>query len=304
MSQDFGKTSSRMPIEVLYVVGSGHTGSTLMNIVLGQHPEITSHGELVYLARDGWVSNKRCSCGTPANDCPFWSEVRRRWLERVGADGVEVYVGLQDDFERHRSWPRLLLQRYKPSKRFRAYSEHTRALFKTLQEVSGRPIVVDSSKEPPRAFALTMIPGLDLRLMHLMRDGRGVARSHDKKGNSIWRTALFWIVANLASEQLLRRLGPGKSVRVRYEDLVADPGEELNRIGAVVGVDLTRVAAALSNGDDFKVGHTIAGNRLRHSKSVRLRPDEGSWRDNLSIKKQRLFWALTGWLARRYGYKR
>lgn len=296
--------STETSVKVLYVVGYGHSGSTLLDVVLGNHPEIASHGELVNLSRDGWISNEYCSCGERANDCPFWRDVRRAWLERASVDGVESYAELQNAFERYGSWPRLLLERRRPSPRFRAYAEHTRALFETLREVSGKPILLDSSKVPLRAFALAMTPGVDLRLVHLVRDGRGVAVSLDRKNCPVWRTALLWTRANLASEWVLRRLDPGKSVRIRYENLIADPKDALDKIGKVARVDLTEVADALSAGDVMEIGHNIAGNRLRHSKSVCLQPGAGDWRGALSAGKQRLFWALAGWLVRRYGYEK
>src|SRR3712207_8630396 len=43
--------------------------------------------------------------------------------------------------------------------------------------VSGKPVIVDSSKSPARALALGMVPGIDLYVVHLVRDGRGVATS-------------------------------------------------------------------------------------------------------------------------------
>jgi len=292
------------PVKVLYVVGSGHSGSTLLDIALGHHPEIASHGELANLPRGGWIANHYCSCGRRANDCPFWREVRRRWLKRAGVDGAESYAELQNTFERYRRWPRLLLERLRPSSQFRAYAEHTRALLETMREVSGKPIIVDSSKEPARAFALAMVPGVDLRLVHLVRDGRGVAMSLNRKNHPVWRTAVIWTMTNLASEWTLRRLGPGKSVRIRYESFVTNPKAALSEIGKMIRVDLTKVAHTLTVGNGVEVGHIIAGNRLRKSKSVRLRPDAGDWRSTFSTGKQRLFWALAGWLVRRYGYKR
>lgn len=305
------------PIRVLCVIGAGHSGSTLLDILLSSHPEIEGVGELSNLPRGGWVVNELCSCGERAKDCPFWSDVRRAWVERIGVDDVEGYYALQRSFARVRSWPRVLQEWRRPSPRFQVYAERTRALFEAIREVSGKPIIVDSSKGSVRAFALARISGIDLRLVHLIRDGRGVATSfkkdwrkdleagvtRDVKSRPVWRTAPRWILANLQAEWVCSVLGPDRSVRVRYEDLVTDPGEVLARIGRLVDVDLTEVAYAVSVGDAVEVGHNIAGNHLRMSERVRIRPDAGQWKNKLSVREQQQSGVLMGWLLRRYGYE-
>ena len=304
------------PVRVLYVAGAGRSGSTLLDMVLGSHPDVQGAGELTNAARNGWLRNEPCSCGRAVNDCPFWSEVRRIW-GKSNAD-LERYAALQDAFERYRRLPDLLRERRQPSPEFREYAESTRELFKAIRQVGGNSIIVDSSKRPTRASALSMVPGVDLHLVHLTRDGRGVAASlgrswrkdeepgvtRDVKGRPIWRTAAFWILINLASGWVRRRLGAGRSVRVRYEDLVSSPDEALEEIGALASLDFSQVVEHLSHGGAVEAEHNIAGNRLRMSKDVRLKPDAGKWRSTLSERQKQLSWALMGWLLRRYGYKK
>jgi hypothetical protein len=318
-------TAFEGPVKVLYVAGAGHSGSTLLDILLGNHPRLQGVGELADLPRGGWMENQYCTCYRPARDCPFWSGVRRAWAERVGKNDdddvvvVEGYLELQDSFTRLRRWPRLLLEeRRGPSARFRAYAGQTAALFEAVREVGGRSVVVDSSKSPSRAFALAMMPGIDLRLVHLTRDGRGVAASYKKnwrkdfragvtrdvRARPVWKTAAVWTLVNLEAEWVRRRLGAGKVAHVRYEDLVRDPGGVLGEIGRLIDADLTGLADAVSAGEVVRVEHNIAGNHLRMSENIRLRPDAGRWRDKLSSGERRLSWALMGWLLRRYGYTR
>ena len=100
--------SVQAPVRVLYIAGAGHSGSTFLDIMLSNHPDIFGAGELANLPRGGWIDDEYCTCGRRANDCPFWSGVRRVWVEKVGVDDVEDYLELQDCFERFRRWPRLL----------------------------------------------------------------------------------------------------------------------------------------------------------------------------------------------------
>jgi hypothetical protein len=331
---------SKTPVKILYIMGAGRSGSTILDIVLGNHPNVEGMGELSNLVRNGWIGGESlsgierkrlrvpiCACGRrtfipnvedAAEACPFWSSVRREWVERVDfQDDIESYPTLQDAFERSRRLPRLLRERRRPSPRFQSYARLTRALFEAIGAVSGKPVIVDSSKGPARAFALSIVPGIDLRAVHNVRDVRGVMSSRkktfrkdfqagvmwDHEGHPAWRTAVRWVYINFVSEWVCAQLGPGKAVRLRHEDLVEDPRSVLDKISPLIEVDLTGVAEAASWGKTMQVGHGVGGNRMRKSGIVTLRTDAKEWRDALSAREQRLTWALIGWITRRYGYK-
>jgi len=341
-------THTETPVKVLKITGLGRSGSTILDVVLGNHPQIESVGEASNLIRNGWISRESlrgipkdrlripiCTCGkrldvlyvdAPGEACPFWSSVRREWVERTDRDSIESYPKLQNDFELKRRWsrygldsvPRLLYEKRRPSASFRSYARLTRTFFESIRAVSGKPIIVDSSKSPARALAFGMIPGIDLYVVHLVRDGRGVITSHrrsfekglqagimwDHKGRPMWKTVVRWIVLNLATEWLCTQLGPKRTTRLRYEDFVADPKSALERIGSLIELDLTDVADAASSGKPMRAGHNIGGNRTKKSGSITLRPDAEEWRTALSPTEQRLSWLSMGWLMRRYGYDR
>jgi hypothetical protein len=328
------------PVRVLQITGTARSGSTILDVVLGNHPDIESVGEVMELIRTGWVGRESlrgidpkrlsrpiCTCGkrldvlyvgAPEEACPFWARVRSEWVERADPESVETYPKLQNDFELKRRWPRLLNERRSPSAQFRSYAGLTRAFFESIRATSGKPVVVDSSKSPVRAFAHSLVPGIDLYLVHLVRDSRGVITSRrkilkkdirsgimwDHEGRPAWKTIVHWTVRNLAAEWVCARLGPGKTVRLRHEDFVADPEGALGRIGSLLGLDLTELARAASSGAPMAAGHNVGGNRTKKSGTVTLRPDAQEWRTALSPTEQRLAWMLTGWLMRRYGYKR
>ena len=54
-------------------------------------------------------------------------------------------------------------------------------LYRAIAVVGDTRVIVDSSKAPSTAFVLRAMPVLDLRLVHLIRDSRGVAYSWNKK---------------------------------------------------------------------------------------------------------------------------
>ncbi len=334
------------PVKVLRITGLGRSGSTILDVVLGNHPQIESVGEVGNLIRNGWISRESlrgidpkrlrvplCTCGkrldvlyvdAPDEACPFWSSVRREWVERTERDSIESYPELQNDFELKRPvllvqrLLRLLYERRRPSAPFRSYARLTLDLFESIRAVSGKPVIVDSTMVPVRALALGMIPGIDLYVVHLVRDGRGLITSlrktfekdlqagimWDHKGHPMWKTVVRWIVLNLATEWVCTQLGPKRTMRLRYEDFVADPKAALERIGSLIELDLTSVAEAASSGKPMQAGHNIGGNRTKKSGVIVLRPDDEEWKSALSPREQRLAWMLMGWLMRRYGYKR
>src|SRR5262245_54968891 len=65
----------------LYIMGRGRSGSTILDILLGNSSQIESVGELVFaLSR---ADRDRCSCGLMLSHCFFWRQVRSR-LEAEG----------------------------------------------------------------------------------------------------------------------------------------------------------------------------------------------------------------------------
>ena len=54
-------------------------------------------------------------------------------------------------------------------------------LYRAIRQVGGDAIVVDSSKHASTAFLLRRVPSVRLRVVHLVRDSRGVAFSLLKK---------------------------------------------------------------------------------------------------------------------------
>ncbi len=306
------------PVRVLFIMGCGRSGSTMLDTILGDHPRTASFGELCYAAEKAYLNGAYCACGEWGFACPFWASVRRQWAQRTGTSNVARFASLVRAVESRKLWLSRAAGRWRsPGSPFHEYARLTQAFFHALRAVSGKSILVDSSKRPARALALSMIPGLDVRLVHLVRDVRGVvwsARKHLEKneragvsnedhGKTTWRTALVWNSANLLSEQVRRRFPADHSVRIRYEDYVADPRHALERIGSVADLDFSAVAAKLAAGVPLEIGHAIAGNRMRMAAEIRLRADR-EWISKLSPRQRWACWVLSGRQMKRYGYPR
>lgn len=303
-------------IRVIYIAGTGRSGSTLLATLLGSHADVFSAGELCNLNR-AWQTGEYCSCGVPADRCEFWRRVFERWQDHVAPSRVEDYPLLQNRFERLRRWPRVLWQqRISWSETFRQYTVQTRALLESICEVSGKTTIVDSSKKSVRFGSMAGIANVDVRVIHLVRDVRAVAWSQKKpyrqdqaKGlqrsicpTAAWQTTVAWLLGNLATVSA-RKSSRLASTLIRYEDLVTETDKTIRHISKLTGIDFSQVSSAAVRGEPIHVDHQIAGNRLRMRGAVRLQAD-WEWFDRLDPTDRRVCWALAGWLAKRFGYQR
>jgi hypothetical protein len=297
-------------VRLIYVLGSGRCGSTLLDTILGAHPRVQSTGELFIFPK--WLPTQSwpCACGLDSSQCPLWSRVRTDF-ERKGPlarmhDGWRRY-------EQMRDLPRTIGARAIGSRRLRRHVTDTAGLYRVLAAVTGRDVIVDSSKDPVRGLVCGLLPGegIDTRFVHLVRDARAFLWSKlsqpdgsglwaGRAARASWKLALQWVGFNLLSSILFRR-SRDRYLRIRYEDLVSDPKGTLRRLGEFLELDLTSVIETVTEGRPIPVSHILGGNRLRFGGEVTLRPDT-EWQQLLPSQDERVFWRWTGWLARRYGY--
>jgi hypothetical protein len=307
-------------VRVLYVGGLGRSGSTLLDRMLAQLPGVWSVGELVHIWQRGLEENNLCGCGARFRDCPFWHRVGQEAFGGWESLDVEEVLALKHVVDRNRYLPLMCVPGLWPAYRvrLRRYLELLTRLYVAIQRVSGRPLVADASKHASHAFLLRRLPELELRLVHLVRDSRGVAFSWTKlmrRLEVVDREALMaiesplrmsarWNVYNLLFH-LLHRLGV-PSLLLRYESLVRRPEQELRRVADHAGLEVPEDALAFI-GDGYielVASHALAGNpmRFRHGR-VQLRVDE-EWRRKMR-RRQRVLTAASTWpLLLRYGYLR
>ena len=306
-------------MKILYLMGAGHVGSTVIDVVIGAHPGFESLGEAWKLPI-AWAEPTRervCACGEAISACAFWRDARKAWAERVGDDDVARYVALMRRFDgsgNGAAWPRLLGLRHRPGREAREYLRRNLALYEAVAQVGGKPAIVESSLSPRRAFVLASTPGIDLHLVHVVRDGRGVIWSHVNPAKAALRKSFeakstrhvtrYWLTANLQSAFVYAHVPPSRRMRLRYEDFATDPAAALGRLGAFVGEDLSGLLTperALRQ--PVPPRHTPGGNRVRLVKEVQVRRDFG-WMEQMPAPDRAFFWRWAGWLARRYGYTR
>lgn len=302
------------PVPVLFLAGIGRSGTTLLERVLGEVPGVTALGEVMHLWERGIVRGERCGCGQPFRECPFWEAVGEAAFGGWQHVDAARMAALKHRVDRASRVPLVALRRHGAlADDAREYAATYAALYRAAREVAGGGVVVDSSKQVSLAWCLRADPGIDLRVVHCLRDSRGVAHSwstdvvrpeavsseHDRMPRySPMTVSALWSLHNLEIEAL------GRSVpllRLRYEDFVASPAERTREVLALAGVHdpLTHVD---ERGVRLGAGHSCAGNPMRFVHGcIEVRADE-RWRREQADTSRRLVTALTAPLLHRYRY--
>ena len=304
------------PVKVLYVVGLGRSGSTILSNSLGQIPNFFSGGELNFIWRHNVIENRLCGCGRSFRECLVWPKVMDEAFG--GMDGVDPreMMRLQNSGTRTRHIPLMLTKRGRRrlAGRLQKFLINYGRLYEAIGAVTGSRVIVDSSKEPAHGFAMGMIPGPEFYVLHLIRDPRAAAYSWSKKKPqpdtdarehmvrfSPAKSSALWDSWNASAEALWRR-APQGYLRLRYEDFLADPRKSFEEILDLVGERDAEPPLVGEREVKLGVSHTVSGNPNRfETGAVKLRTDR-EWISRMSPRDRALVTALTLPLLLRYGY--
>jgi len=308
-----GPSADKKKPRLVYLLAASHSGSTLLAMLLNAHPDVCTVGELKATSL-GDPHKYRCSCQQLIKDCPFWNGIRQDMAARgfdfnimnAGTDfrtGATPYVKkLLKPLHRGPLFELLrdLALNLSPSWRrnLPVILARNQALIECVAGRTGKSVIVDSSKIGIRLKYLLRIPGLEIRVIRAIRDGRGVALTYmdparfadatdpslrqggmggDRRGErlSMAQAAREWRRSNEEAEHVLQRLPLDQQIVSRYEALCKNPDEAIKRLFSFIGVDPDRRIT------DFRsVEHHIVGNGMRLDSTSEIRLDE-RWRSSL-----------------------
>ena len=267
---------------VLYITSRGHSGSTLLSLLVSGHSQVVSAGELKMLSNPD-PQRRLCSCHRQVpSQCPFWGAVEQCVKDQVGCslDQLVLVDGGDDATFRH----------------------HNEALFNAIAQVSASALIVDSSKSLPRLSRLLAVEAqgaaFELHPVHLHRGPFGSMNSARKRGDALRNAAYNYTRLFFLTRERLRGV---RSLRVYYERLAADPRLEMARVMAWLKLPLEEGQFQWRDG----VRRDIHGNDMRFGSSDQIRVDQ-SWRHQLTWVQKLgvLAWTLpvrlrSPWLFRR-----
>ena len=317
-------TDDAAPVRVLFIGGWGRSGSTLVERLLAEMPDVVGAGEVTHLWRRALADNQPCACGAAFDACPFWISVGKAAFD--GWDNVDAdeVLALARRVDRTRYVPRLALPTRVTRRRedLLRYGELYRRIYAGIAEVTGARVIVDSGKHASQAFALRHHPGIDLRVLHLVRDGRGVAYSWSKESSygspdgievvGLVHASILGRHVERAVDRAQRAVRPARrdrstpaAVAVRaFRRRPGRPSRDRTGVARVYRRTGRTSSARTATVTVAELGpiHSVAGNPMRfQSGAVRLRVDS-AWRTAMPAGRRRLVTLLT-WPGRaRHGY--
>jgi hypothetical protein len=294
-----------MALTVLCITGWCRSGSTVLGNVLAEVPGVFHAGELRYLWRNGVLgagSNRRCGCGADLVDCPLWSAVLaagRPPGRTLAAHAAEVVRWQRRCRTRHTG--RVL--RRPPAN---GWPDTLAATYRAVAERTGATVIVDSSKYAADAALLTHLPGLTPAFLHLVRDPRGVAHSWQRPKDYTGRrgpvaSTWYWLGFNHAAE-LLTRARPAAALRLRYEDLTADPRGSVAEVLDLLGLPAAANPVGADGGVELAGNHTVTGNPNRFRRGRTTLAEDVRWHTGLSGPARLATTVLATGQLTRYGY--
>jgi hypothetical protein len=308
------------PVDTLYILAAGHSGSTLLNLLLGSHPQAHAVSEITYFAAN-ILHNEPCTCGKSIRACELWRGVAHELEKKLGFDVlaqperldlgyVDAPTGVYQATRAYRAaWKIRRVAAYASmlgpihiptwvNRRFHAAVDNKLALYEAIRVASGTRLIVDSSKDYVDGYEIYRRRPAQTRLILLTRDGRAVFNSNLRRGFGrdyalrVWRN--YYRFAPLA---LGRAVNRSDVYTMRYEDLATNPTAALR--GACDFLQLDFDPRMLDT--SWRTHHITSGNNMRFGATgVRL---DVKWRSELSAANRAFFERHAGALNRSLGYE-
>lgn len=248
------------PLKVVYITSLSYSGSTLLDLTLGSHSRIVGVGELKGFS----TGCDECSCDASTIwDCAFWTRVGKAFSASLGIPLSAIRLASDDDCE---------------------FVAHNRALFEAIRKVSGKSVIVDSSKSTVRLARLLETDTVHLLPIHLIRPPQAVVYSSMKRRRSLALAAFRYGRRTAQIRSILRRR---EHRVVRYEELARRPELVLRNLVEWIGLSFEPAQLRWA----ARERHNFGGNPMRTTTDSTIRPDT-SWRTGLAVWQRAAIAAL------------
>lgn len=239
---------------VCLIIGNAHGGTTITNILIGQHPDVESVGSLRGFPENGQIVHDNfCSCGESAKTCSYWVKI----VDHIDKDQSLFVLD--------------------------------RELFKKISEVSNTRYSIDVDHGFRRLIELALNQDIALKVVYVNRSIRGVLysqiRKFKSKKESNWpiryfvhmclKVGLEWSM----KKTIVKYYCESKDIDyliLDYSDLCFNPKNQLLKIGDLLNIDYNTIADRLEVDRQLKIpDHLIRGNQnLRRKDIITLRFDD------------------------------
>lgn len=286
-------------IKIVYLTGFWFSGATILGRSLKSSDDVIYVGEIRDYWSKGLKKNEQCSCGNRFADCDFWTKVTEEYIKSFPSVDIEKISKDLNKLEKTSNY-------FKLTKYFRnkadnhvgqlldTYIKHTEKLYEIISNVSGKNIIVDSSRLPGRLLALSLSAKIEIFPIYIIRDPRGVINSLIKKDfrnygeirTSIFRHILTWNAKNLLSLDSIKKLSSTGTMYLWYENFTRNSAKILERIKNNLDCSLNYEIENDKVSLHLEPGHVFTGNRSRHDTGKITISEDEKWKKELSWLKK------------------
>lgn len=281
------------PIPIIYLLGAGRSGTTILATVMNAHPKVQTVGEL-HQYFDHISGANKCSCGNDLANCEFWGAISHQYSDSLKQ--LSNWRQICKEKEAHSNIPKYLVSK----KEVKVYSNIQERLFSTISEEINKNWILDSSKYIGRYLLLKRNKNLQLKGIYVVRDVRGVITSFKKQVQTFRNplsTIFYYLIVNATAQWVCWT--DHNVTKVRYEDFMEDPEKVLRRVYDKISLDLNE---EVSLPEEFVMPHIIGGNRMRSQNKIKLLYDV-KWKWELSMWQKTLYYCLASPIMLLNGYK-
>lgn len=248
--------SEENSIQLVFIVGSGRSGSTLLKNLLDRHPAVAVCPELQFFK---YIYSKRKKYSDWKTDY-----TRKNMVGRM----IEVLIDIKKAHGKYRFSKDFLWSKLKDAKNYKD-------LFFKASEITVSKdryeIIVHNT--PSDIFFLSQLFKMfpDAKVVHIVRDGREVVASARRRGwgNHDFDHAAQWQEALRAYDRAFQKHSnkQGQMYELKYENLVHQPKKELKTLLSFIG--LKRAPKSFYEFSDFSYSNSsfdVEKGGLYHSK--------------------------------------
>ena len=282
-------------IKVVYINGFWRSGATILSRSLANSKEAVFAGELKDYWRIRFMKNNKCSCGEKFPTCSFWQEVSKEHIKSFPSINFE---GLKNEFREIEKWTnyfklRKLIKNKKETSLkpiLVKYLAHNEKLYEIISRLTGKKIIIDSSRNPGRLLALLSSNKIEMYTIDIIRDPRAAMNSliqtdirnvHENRQNT-FLNILNWNIKNLLGVDIMRNIDADKGTYISYKNFTRHPAKVLKKLEKRLNFPLNYEE---DNGKliiNFEAGHIFKGNRSRFNTGNITITEDTNWERQLS----------------------
>lgn len=221
---------------MIFIAGEGHSGSTLLDMLLSSGGKAVSLGQIMSVVnRQGdRIIQGQCSCGQSAADCPLWGPVLSKFVELGNSASLQEKYSIVFD---------QVAALYGPKMHVIDSSKFIGSLLK-IESFADFEIAPIQVIKDVRSFSVSMVDKA------IKRHGKAPAFEPE-------RLFLNWYRHNRKIDRHLKASDKYTDFRVVYEELVFMLESSISSINEYLGDSYIDLNGAFNS-------HVISGNRMKN----------------------------------------